>query len=156
MTKFKISALISAAAMASVIAAPAVASPWPSTSTVTGTINFSQSITIDCNFSATATVVGADVHLTGMTFSPGHGFCGTLVRPNAGPWIVPGGASHSSGSVTINGVGATTVLGGNCSGNISATVTDDGSGGHDIDIVNQTVPGTPGPCTINLAVLNAS
>ena len=155
---FRLTALASAIALASLSAAPAMASPFPSSGTVTGIINFSQSITIDCNFSATATVVGSDVHLTGMTFSGGGGasfLCGSVVNPNSGPWIAVGAASHPSTTVTITGVGATTVLGGNCLGNITASVTDNGSG-HDIAIVNQVVPGTPSNCTINDALLFAS
>ena len=155
MTKIKITALV-AAALASLSAAPAMASPFPTSGTVTGTINFSQSLTIDCDFSATATVVGSDVHLTGMTFSPGWGFCGSVVKPNAGPWIAVGAASHPSTTVTITGVGATTVLGGSCSGNVTAQVTDAAGGGHDITIVSQTLPGTPSNCTVNLAELYAS
>lgn len=156
MNKFKLTALAAAAALASMSAAPAMASPFPSSGTVTGVVQLSQSISVECGFSATTTVVGSDVHLTNITFSPGDWLCGTVVKPNAGPWIVVGAASHPSTTVTITGVGASTVLGGNCSGNISAQVTDAAGGGHDIVIANQTVPGTPSNCTVILGALHAS
>ncbi|MFZ4163831.1 hypothetical protein [Brevundimonas sp. NPDC058933] len=160
MNKFRLTALASAVALVSLSAAPAMATPFPATGTVTGQINFSQSITITCNFSATATVVGSDVHLTGLAFSGGggaSGFCGTLVNPNSGPWIAVGAASHPSTIVTITGAGATTVLGGNCSGSIVADVTDNPSGGHYIDIAGpQVLSGTPSNCTVNWATLDAS
>nr|WP_314434388.1 hypothetical protein [uncultured Brevundimonas sp.] len=160
MNKFRLTALVSAIALGSVFAAPAMATPFPASGTVTGQINFSQSVTITCNFSATATVVGADVHLTGLSFSGGggaSGLCGTLVNPNSGPWIAVGAASHPSTAVTITGVGATTVLGGSCGGNIAVTVTDNPAGGHFIDIVGpQVLAGTPSSCTVNWGELDAS
>lgn len=160
MKNLRMVSFVAAIALGGVSAAPAMASPFPSSGTVTGQINFSQSITITCNFSATATVVGSDVQLTGLAFSGGGGasaFCGSLVSPNSGPWIAVGAASHSSTSVTITGVGASTVLGGRCSGNIVASVTDNPSGGHFIDIAGpQVLSGTPSNCTVNWAELDAS
>jgi len=160
MKKFRLTALVSALALASMSAAPALASPFLSSGTVTGQLNFTQSMTITCNFSATATVVGSDVHLTNLSFSGGGGasaFCGTLVNPNSGPWIAVGAASHPSTIVTITGVGATTVLGGNCSGSVQAEVTDNPSGGHYIDITGpQYLAGSPSNCTVNWGTLDAS
>ncbi|MGI4817944.1 MAG: hypothetical protein ACRYFE_05435 [Janthinobacterium lividum] len=160
MNKIRLTALVSAFALASLSAAPVMATPFPSTGTVSGEINFTQSMTITCNFSAKATVVGSDVHLTDLAFSGGGAasfFCGTLVNPNAGPWIVAGGASHSAVTYTITGVGATTVLGGNCGGSIVVEVTDNPAGGHFIDITGpQVLPGTPSNCTVNWGALDAS
>lgn len=160
MNKFRLTALASALALASLSAAPAMASPFPSSGTVTGQINFTQSTTITCNFSATATVDGSNVKLTGMAFSGGggaSGACGFLVNPNAGPWIVVGAAAHSGTTYTMTGAGATTVLGGYCSGDIVVEVTDKPGGGHFIDITGpQVLSGSPTDCTVNWGELDAS
>lgn len=159
MKNLRLTALVSAIALASLSAAPAMATPFPTSGTVSGQINFTQSMTITCNFSATASVVGSDVHLTGLSFSGGggaSGFCGTLVNPNGGPWVVSGAASHPSSTVTIYGVGATTVLGGRCSGDIVVEVTDNPDGGHYIDIAGpQYLSGSPSDCTVNWGTLDA-
>lgn len=153
MNKFKLTSLVAAASLFSFSAAPVMASPFPASGSVTGTVTFQQSMTIDCTFNATYSVSGSDVVITGMTFSPPvSAYCGTAVMPNAGPWVIVGAAGHPSDNVVVTGVGATTVQGGACAGNIQAELLDEGSG-HVLYIENQTVPGAPADCTVILAEL---
>jgi len=128
---------------------------------VTGTVTVSQSATVDCTFSGTLRQrTDGRLEIANPAFGRGNILCGTVVRPNAGPWIVdpvvPLTGSHSNVAVSISGVGATTILGGSCTGTITGKLNDNGSSGHTlvVDPAPQTLPGTPSSCQVISGTFN--
>lgn len=119
---------------------------------VSGTVTVKQSIQLTCNFAGTLQMSGGNLVIANPTFSGGGGLCGGAVKPNAGPWIVTGVSltgAHVNVPVGIAGVGASTILGGSCVGNITGTLNDTGATGHTLTIPGpQTLPGTPSSCQI--------
>lgn len=111
--------------------------------TLTGTLTLRQSTTINCNVTLNGVVAagGGSATITSGSFASGDWQCGVLAYPTGFPWAV---VLNGGTSITIMGVGATTILGG-CSGNITTNW---------INLppprvfMNSTIPGSPGPCAI--------
>lgn len=126
---------------------------------VTGSVVVKQSIQIPCGFTGTlrqetSGPLAGSLVIANPVFNTSNGgniLCGGAVKPNAGPWVVTGvtlTGTHTGVPVGINGVGASTVLGGSCVGNITGTLNDTGAT-HTLTIPGpQTLPGTPSTCQI--------
>ena len=143
----KVLTLTAALAASTLLATPALAdfSPAPSSGTISGTLQLSQTVTINCDFTADYSVSsdGKTMTITNQVFSPGAPEC-ALLGP-AGAWIA---VDNGSGvDITVN----TTSLFGQCAGTISGVAWNNSFGGP--SFVGATVPGTAfgvsAPCTID-------
>lgn len=126
---------------------------------VTGWVVVKQSIEIKCGFTGTlrqetSGPLAGSLVIANPVFNTSNGgniLCGGAVKPNAGPWVVTGvtlTGTHTGVPVGINGVGASTVLGGSCVGNITGSLSDSGAT-HALSISGpQTLPGTPSSCQV--------
>lgn len=136
---------ISAAALAMAFtAAPAMAQkfdPRPSTTTFSGTLTLSQSITLDCVATVGLTIDAAGQGtVTSRSFAPGAPQCGSVIVP-FGTWDIDPGPTVNQVTVTA---GSSSILG-QCSGTV--VVPYDNATGE-IVFAGTSFPGTPVPCTV--------
>ena len=126
------------------VASPAMAQsfkPVNSTTKLSGVLNLQQSININCNVHVDVSINGSGVAtVTSRSFSPGSPLCGGVVQP-FGTWTL---TPNSTTQVTAT-VGASSVLG-SCVGSVIGAWNNANS---TLTFNNATVPGTPGPCTVN-------
>lgn len=126
------------------LASPAVAqsfSPAPSTTTLSGLLNLQQTVNLDCQVSVSVSINSSgQATVTSRSFSPGNPACGTVITP-FGTWTL---SPDSPTQVTAT-VGATSFAG-SCVGPITGVWNNATSS---VTFTNATVPGTPGPCTVN-------
>lgn len=132
---------LTAMALASIAAAPGQADAQVA---ITGTLQMHQTVDIACVVQLRAIVApsGTSAVITGGSFSPGDWQCGWLVTPSGFPWSV---TIPAPGTVTVSGVGVTTILG-SCSGSFTST----GLTSSTLVIPSTapaTLPGTPNACT---------
>ncbi|AYG93873.1 protein activator of alkane oxidation PraB [Brevundimonas naejangsanensis] len=151
----KIAAVSAALLVAASFSAPAFAhvSPAPTTVSLDGFLNLSQTLNINCAASLTLTI-NADGHtgsITGGSIDPGDWQC-ALVNPSNFPWAVTIGHADANGDapVTISGLSSTSIAG-DCSGNVSGTISSPG-----VIVLDDTIPGVPGPCHISGALVSSS
>lgn len=126
--------------------------------TITGSVEVEQSLKIRCNFTGTLRSNGSGgLEIANPTFSAGNVLCGSVVKTNAGPWPVtvsgPLTGSHVNVPVTINNVGASTILGGSCVGTVTGVLNDNGSG-HTLTLNSSVLPGSPSSCTVHNGTFN--
>ncbi len=125
---------------------------------ITGTVTVEQSLRITCDFTGTLrSTSSGGLEIANPTFRAGNALCGTVVRANSGPWGVtisgPLSGTHANVPVTITGVGASTILGGSCSGTVTGVLNDNGSG-HALTLNSATLPGSPTNCTVHSGTFN--
>lgn len=153
----KSAAVLAAAAMGIAAVAPAaqaqVLTPNPTTFTLAGNLDLTQSLQVKCRTTLTVSVAagGTTGSVTAASFAPANSSswqCGTLVRPSGLPWTVSVGPGST---VTVTGIGATSILG-TCSGTLSAPWTN---GAPSTVALSGSIPGSPGGCSIS-GTLSAS
>lgn len=153
--KFRSLAIASSMAIGLAVVSPAYASPIDET-TFSGTVDFEQSMRIKCNVGGKIKYEGNDVVLYDIKFSPGNFLCGTVVKPNGKEWRIVNGVPHSSSSIIIENMGASTALGGYCEGDVPALIVDQGAN-HKITISGHVITGgTPSDCIVHLAEITTS
>lgn len=144
-------AVLAAAGFAGVGSAQAqTISPANTGFTLSGTLQLSQSTTVNCavSLNGTTNVGGTGASITSGSFAPGDWQCGWLVSPSSFPWAVTltGGTG-----ISISGIGANSILG-NCSGVVATTWTNPTTTPtvqpSSVSFSNHSIPGSPSTCYI--------